>query len=284
MILILGHGNLGAALAKLYKAQNPLVLDRHQLDITDPAALKTRLTKLKPSLILNAAAFTDTAKAETTHRAEAAAVNTTAVGHLAQLAKKLGATLVHYSTDYVFDGQKQSGYRESDIPSKPLNHYGQTKLEGEKLLFEAFGLNQQTATGALNAGHSFYLIRTSWVFAKTTGFPNKMLELAQKLPELKVINDQHGKPTYAPDLAAATKDLLDDRAPFGIYHLTNEPAMTWYDLAQMTFKAAGLSPKVTPVSSHAFPSALKRPAYAVLLNTKRPTLRHIARVLGECFG
>lgn len=143
-ILILGHGNLGQALARVYADQKPIVWDKAELDITNANEARQKITALKPNLIFNAAALTDTKAAETTLRAEALAVNATAVGNLAQIAKNLGATFVHFSTDYVFDGRKKEGYAEIDIPKNPLNYYGFTKLEGERLMLRAYGLTHES--------------------------------------------------------------------------------------------------------------------------------------------
>ena len=298
-ILILGHGNLGQALARVYADQKPIVWDKAELDITNANEARQKITALKPNLIFNAAALTDTKAAETTLRAEALAVNATAVGNLAQIAKNLGATFVHFSTDYVFDGRKKEGYTEIDIPKNPLNYYGFTKLEGERLMLRAYGLTHESIKYKVSSiKYPFYLVRTSWLFAKGTGFPFKILELAKKQNEIKIINDQHGKPTYAPDLAAATRALIDDQAPSGIYHLTNEPAMTWYDLAKLTLEIAisagsDLAPtarsdpavlNVLPVKTGAFPDPVKRPEWSVLHNAKRPPLRHIRDALAECVG
>lgn len=134
----------------------------------------------------------------------------------------------------------------------------------------------------------FYLIRTSWLFGKTgKSFPATMLKLAEAKPELEVVYDQHGKPTYASDLAQATRSLIAEAAPPGIYHLTNEPAMTWYDLARLVFETkkaldpAFRVPLVRPIPASKFPSPVKRPEYSILLNTKRPALRHIREALKD---
>ena len=291
-ILILGHGTLGQALAQVYADQKPIVWDKAELDITNAHDARQKITELKPSLILNAAALTDTKAAETTLRAEALAVNATAVGHLAKIAKDLGTTFVHFSTDYVFDGRKKEGYTEADIPANPLNYYGLTKLEGERLMLQAYGLTHESIKYKVSSiKYPFYLIRTSWLFARGTGFPSKILELAKNPPAggLKVINDQHGKPTYAPDLAAATRALIDDQAPSGIYHLTNTPAMTWYDLAKLTLKTAGrartvLARKVIPIKTGEFPDLVKRPEWSVLHNAKRPPLRPISEAFKDYYA
>ena len=288
-ILILGAGNLGAALAKTFEDLKPVVWDKADLDITDAPAARQKITALKPELILNAAAFTDTAAAETTRRAEALAVNATAVGLLAEIARDIGALFAHYSTDYVFHGNKKAGYTETDVPSEPVNYYGVTKLEGEKLMLRAFGASHERIKNQESRiKNPFYLIRTSWLFAPMgKSFPAAMLKLAETKPEIPVVNDQYGKPTYAPDLAKATRALINDQAPFGLYHLVNEPTMTWYDFAQLIFDTkASLDPKfskpiVKPVSSSVFPSPIKRPAYSILLNTKQPPLRPIKEALVE---
>ena len=148
-ILIIGaNGMLGHALSEVFVSENPVLLDKDDLDITDPRQVEKKLLDLRPTLILNAAGFTDVDGAAS-HRAEALAVNAKAVGYLAAAAKKLAAILVHHSTEYVFDGKYKNGYPEKSKPN-PLNVYGQSKAKGEELLQKH--------------GEMFYLIRSSWLY------------------------------------------------------------------------------------------------------------------------
>ena len=185
-------------------------------------------------------------------------MNGDAVG-IAEAAKTLGIPIVHYSTDYVFSGDFSLGYSE-DAPRKPLNAYGRSKATGEEHLERS--------------GAKYYLVRTSWLYGKRgKNFVDTMLRLADEKKELRVVNDQHGKPTYAVDLARATKELLTTPRPFGTYHVTNEGETTWYDFAVRILQLAGKQTAVVPVSSKEFPTPAKRPTYSSLINTKLPPIR-----------
>ena len=220
-VLLLGAtGLLGSELKKIFSVDyNLTALSREDLDITNKKLLWEKIKELQPKIIINATGYTAVDKAQD-EKDLAMAINGHAVGNLAQAAKNVNALLIHYSTDYVFDGNKEDGYTEDDLPAKvPSSVYGQSKLLGETLL-------QKNA-------NKYYLIRTSWVFGENgKDFVDTMIRLAQERDELRVVNDQHGKPTYAKDLAKATLDLLESSAPMGIYHFTNEGATTWYEYAK----------------------------------------------------
>jgi dTDP-4-dehydrorhamnose reductase len=270
-ILILGaKGMLGHALSEAFVDKNPILWDSADLDITDQKAVDQKLTELKPTLIINAAAYTNVDGAET-QKELANLVNGQAVGYLAKTAKKLGAILIHYSTDYVFDGEKQAGYREDDIPN-PISAYGQSKSLGEKLL-------QQE-------GEMYYLIRSAWMFGEfgQKNFIKSILTKAAKDGSLKVVNDKFGCPTYAKDLASRTRKLVDDLKPCGIYHITNatpKGGISWYDLAKKAIELKGLKVKITSVASEQTLDIAPRPKYSVLINTKLEPLRSWEEALAE---
>ena len=246
---------LGHELVKVFKKDNELTLwDRDQIDIASQKDVENKIGKLKPEIVINAAAYTAVDLAEGEGKEIAHQVNGEAVGFLAEVCKKIDSILIHYSTDYVFNGKNEAGYQENE-KYDPLNEYGRSKALGEKLLRE---INPK-----------FYLIRLSWLFGVGgKNFVETMLRLAKENKEIRVVNDQRGKPTYARDLAEKTKELLESKKPFGIYHLANEDTCSWYEFAVKIFELAGINIKVTPVASAEFPTPAKRPAYSALINTK----------------
>ena len=252
-VLITGaHGQLGRCLQATAPADAEIVGHDHDtVDITDAAQVAAVVAAEKPDILFNAAAYTAVDKSES-DEARALAVNATAVGYLADAARSNGARLVHVSTDFVFDGRSSTPYTP-DAPTAPLGAYGRTKLAGEKA-----------------AGADSLIVRTAWVYAPTGGnFVRTMLRLMAERPELRVVADQIGTPTYAPGLAAALWTLAGQGAR-GIYHYTDSGAASWYDFAvaiQEEALAAGLlnqAVPVTPITTADFPTAAKRPAYSVL--------------------
>ncbi|MBI4127485.1 MAG: dTDP-4-dehydrorhamnose reductase [Parcubacteria group bacterium] len=269
-ILILGaKGMLGHALMDTFADLAPTGLDRDELDITNSIEVDAKFSLLTPKTIINAAAFTavDQCENEAT-KPICDKVNGEAVGILAEAAKRISATIIHFSTDYVFDGTKQEGYLETDEPKNPVNAYGASKLAGEQAL--------------RSSGANFYLIRTAWLYgAYGKNFVDTMLSLGKTKKELTVVNDQHGKPTYTVDLAKATRRLLEGEYTPGVYHFVNEEATTWYDFAVEIFKQAKIPMQVHPIPSSDFLRPAKRPAYSILLNTKFPPLRPWKEALAE---
>jgi dTDP-4-dehydrorhamnose reductase len=246
-------------------------LARADLDLADPAAIRETLRRLRPRVIVNAAAYTAVDLAET-EREVAAAINTDAPAVLAEEARRLGALLVHYSTDYVFDGRKGSPYVESDPPN-PLSVYGATKLAGEQ------------AIGAV--GGIYVILRTSWVYGtRGTNFVRTMLRLAREREELRVVNDQVGAPTWSRSIASMTGDIvgyeLSRGEEFGaglpgLLHLSAAGQTTWYDFALCILekdprREEHTCRRIKPIASEEFAAEAKRPiatrpAYSVLDNT-----------------
>lgn len=250
---------LGRALQRQFEADQVIAWDRNELDITDRNAVLEHLSACEPELVINAAAYTDVEKAEEQEEV-ANRVNGLAVGHLAEACSKIGVPIVHISTDYVFSGDKEDGYKEDDIPEKPLNAYGRSKLLGEKKLQENTD--------------KFWLIRTSWLFGPAgKNFVETMIKISAEKSELNVVNDQHGSPTYTRDLAQAIFKLTHENASYGIYHLTNNGATVWAEFATEIFRVMDSKTKVVPVSSSQFPAKAARPQWSILKNTKRPLLR-----------
>lgn len=235
-VLITGaYGQLGKALQELYPDAE--CVDRDTLDISDPSVLTASRWK-DYGLILNAAAYTDVDLAETdVGRADAWKANAAAVANLSAIAREANLTLVHISSDYVFDGIKNP--HTEDEAFAPLGVYGQSKAAGD-------------IAAALAPRH--YILRTSWVIGKGNNFVKTMKSLADKGAEPGVVNDQIGRLTFTDDLAAAMKHLVDARAPYGTYNMSNDgDSVSWADIAKIVYEKAGKSADdVTPVSTEAY--------------------------------
>ena len=246
-------GQVGWEVASRLAALGEVVaLDRTALDLADGDAIRARVRELHPDVIVNAAAYTAVDRAES-EPDRANAINATAPGVLAEEAKSLGALLVHYSTDYVFDGTKVAPYTEEDAPN-PLSVYGHTKLAGERAI---------QASGCRHL-----ILRTSWVYAsRGHNFLLTMLKLGGERPELRVVDDQRGAPTWARDIAAATVTLLA-KPPNGLFHLTAAGETTWHGLACEIMRLAGRTPVVHRTRTAEYPTAARRPANSVLDNVR----------------
>jgi dTDP-4-dehydrorhamnose reductase len=271
-LVILGSkGNLGGQLLKL--CPDATGWDQEDIDATDFPSLRARLKGLGfvPGAIVNCVAFNDVDGAE--DRPERAfLLNAELPGALARIARELGVPLVHYSTNYVFDGAKGE-YAEGDTPG-PLSVYGRSKLEGERRIAEN--------------GGQWYVLRTAVIFGpkgesglSKKSFVDIMLELSEKRDAIEVVSDEINNLTYAPDLAAATRRLLEAMPASGIYHLTNSGGASWYECAREIFRIAGKNVKTMPVPAARFPRKAARPAKALLVNTKQPLLRPWQEALGE---
>jgi dTDP-4-dehydrorhamnose reductase len=257
-ILITGAGGqLGRALAEEFAAEDVVDLTHGEWDVSLPPP-----PGLRPDLVLHTAAWTDVDGAEADPQG-AAAVN---LGGTANVAA-LGAPLVLYSSDYVFDGRKGSPYVESDGPN-PLSAYGRSKLHGEAA-----------------AGEQAWVARSSWLFGSTGhNFVRTMLRLGASREEVAVVDDQRGSPTYVGHLAAATRELVE--LPYGIWHVAADGDCTWAEFAEAIFEAAGLTCRVRRISSAELDRPAPRPAYSVLRSEKdgAPRLPHWRVGLEECLG
>ena len=269
-VLILGaRGTLGGQLRGLYPMATGW--DIEDLNVLDFDALRARVEALAPGAIVNCVAFNDVDGAEDRPE-QAFALNAEFPGRLARLVAARGIPLVHYSTNYVFDGV-QGEYAETDAPS-PLSAYGRSKLGGEQAVAAA--------------GGRCYVVRTSVIFGpkgesglSKRSFVDLMLDLASRRDLIQAVDDEINSLTYAPDLARATRRLLEDAPAGGVYHLANEGAASWCDFAREIFRIAGKNVTVVPVSSAQFPRKARRPARAVLVNTRRPRLRPWQEALAE---
>ena len=221
---------------------------REELDITDLKAVRRAVADVRPACVINCAAYTEVDGAEV-ETAKAFAVNALGVRNLASVCRELDVVLVHFSTDYVFDGKKQAPYFIFDPPS-PLNAYGRSKLYGEEYL--------------KRIAPRYYLIRTSWLFGiGGKNFVETVLRLAREKGELRVVDDQRGCPTYTRDLSRAVLDLIATHA-YGVYHITNAGDTTWYGFAREILWAAGLRASLRPIGSEELGRPAPRPANSVL--------------------
>jgi dTDP-4-dehydrorhamnose reductase len=247
-------GQLGQALLEAFPDARGLT--RADWDVTHPPP-----KGLAADLVLHAAAWTDVDGAEDDPQS-AAAVNVGGVQHVAWL----GAPLVVWSTDYVFDGAKREPYLESDAPS-PLGAYGRTKLHGEAA-----------------AGERAWVVRSSWLFGWTSrNFVRTMLRLGAERDEVAVVDDQRGSPTYVGHLAAATREVLE--LPHGVYHVAAAGDCTWAEFAEAIFAEAGLSTRVRRITTAEFGAKAPRPAYSVLRSERgAPELPHWRQGLRECLA
>ncbi len=261
---------LGGQLIKVF-GSSAVGWDRRDADVTQAESLKLKVESLKPSVILNCVAYNDVDGAET-HQGNAYKINSEAVGNLAAITRQLDIPLAHFSTNYVFNGAKGE-YLESDPPD-PISVYAQSKYQGELAI-------------AANC-EKFYIIRAAVLFGpkgesrlSKKSFVDLMLDLSKKNDTIKAVSDEVYSLTYAPDLALAVKGLLQNHRPFGIYHITNSGSSSWYDFAKEIFAIQHDGIKVVPVPSSEFPRTAKRPAHAVLLNSKLPKLRPWQEALKE---
>ena len=264
-ILVTGaNGQLGneLRLVTAESADQYVFTDVGELDITDAEAIERMVAANGIELIINCAAYTNVDKAED-DRALAERLNTTAVEHLAAAMKRRNGWLVHISTDYVFGGDPYNTTCKEDQQGTPTGVYGETKLRGEQAI--------------ARIGCHHIIIRTAWLYSEFgKNFVKTMLDLTASKPELKVVFDQTGTPTYARDLADAIFAIVEGRkyaGNEGIYHYSNEGVCSWYDFTKTIAELAGRTKcDIQPCHSDEFPSKVKRPAYSVLDKTKIKTV------------
>lgn len=299
-VLILGSlGMLGQELVQAFSRDEKYEVtgwDREDIDVTDFSVLEGRLAALQPDIVVNAVAYNamDRCEEDDVEFEKAMLLNRDVPGFLAEMGAKQGFLLVHYSTDCVFDGALeenkkrtgccgggccgggstgQVGYNEEAM-SNPISRYGASKYAGERVVRER--------------AHEYYLIRLSRLFGRPgksaeakRSFFSVMFEQAGLKSEVQAVSDEKSCFTYAPDLAQATKELVESGSDFGMYHLANEGAATWYEAVKELYRLAGKEMKVVPVTSDTFPRPARRPSCSVLLNTKQPKLRHYTEALQE---
>lgn len=260
-ILLLGkNGLLGSAIVKANQSHEIIGLSHSECDICNTAEVAAQITKVSPDIVINATGYTAVDKAET-EADKAFDINAKAVGELSKILAKKNIPLVHFSTDYIFNGKNPNGYKETDLPS-PLSVYGKSKAAGEVEIFKNL--------------KNFYLIRTSWLYGEGgKNFVDTMIELHRnnKGKPLKVVSDQRGCPTYTNDLADAIFRLIKAKK-YGIFHLTNDEACSWYEFAIEIFKELGVNQPVIPITTEELNRPAARPKNSILFNTKSEKLRH----------
>ena len=269
VVLVTGaNGQLGQAIQSIsgnYPEIDFVFCSSSDLDISNKENCQDVFSKLKPDFCINAAAYTAVDKAESESE-KAQLINVIGAKNLAEVCKEFSTTLLHVSTDFVFDGSKTTPYTEEDLPN-PTGVYGRTKLDGEKAIQETFD--------------NYFIIRTSWVYSQfANNFMKTMLRLASERDSLSVVNDQIGTPTNALDLAEAlikiitTSHLAPLISNFGFYNFSNEGQCSWFDFAKKIFEVNNISINLQSIPTTSFPTPAKRPAYSVLDKSK------IKRVFG----
>ena len=253
MILVTGaNGQLGTELCHLLteKGINYVGTTTTELDVTNLEQVDTFIQRLQPTVIFHCAAYTSVDLAEDEGKEQNHQVNVQGTKNTALASKAVGATFVYISTDYVFDGTLIEGEYAVDAPTNPQTEYGKAKLAGEQFIKE-----QLT---------DYYIIRTSWVFGQYGGnFVYTMQKLAETRETLTIVSDQFGRPTWARTLAEFMQFVIDNKAPYGVYHLSNEGSCSWYEFAKEILKDNN-QVKVLPVNSEAFPQKAKRPKHSLM--------------------
>jgi dTDP-4-dehydrorhamnose reductase len=270
-VMILGkNGRLGSVLlSKLSEISGVEVFSfsHRELDILDKDTLFHKVNEICPDFVINCVAYNDVIKAEDEGKEIAHALNAEALVYLSEYCNLNDSVLIHFSTDYGFDGKKEDFYLEDDHPN-PLNEYGLSKFLGEKAVRETC--------------LKYYIIRTAWLFGNGQSFVDKMIELSKSQNEIKATNDKVGSPTYIPDLADfVINNFVLERPDFGIYHGVNDGKVSRYELAKKALEIIGSKCSVLPVSSDEFPSKAVLPDFAPLLNTKLNKLRSFEEALTE---
>ena len=250
-ILLLGHkGMLGSDLLTQMSLHHDVVgMDQEEIDITSAADCAKAIEDTAPQIVINAAAYTNVDGCETA-KDDCFAVNAEAVKNIAEACRSKNIRIIHFSTDYVFDGTAKQPYKEDD-DCDPINTYGASKLAGEHYL--------QTLA------QNYIIIRTAWLYgANGKNFVRTILEKAKTTPKLKVVDDQLGSPTHTKDLAVAVDHLIEKNSQ-GIFHVTNRGSCSWYEFAVKILREAGIDDvEVSPIKSEQLSRAAKRPAYSVM--------------------
>ena len=258
VVLVTGaNGQLGQALQSItgnYPNIEFVFCDSSSLDITNLNQVEQTFKHFKPNYCINAAAYTAVDKAES-EPVKAHLINVIGAKNLAEVCKEFDTTLIHISTDFVFDGNKNTPYIEED-KTNPKGVYGKTKSDGEQEIIK--NLNEH------------FIIRTSWLYSQfSNNFMKTMLKLARERNSLSVVNDQIGTPTHAVDLAQVIiKVILSNSKNFGIYHFSNEGSASWYDFAKRIFEINKIAIDLKPIPTSEFPTPAKRPIYSVLDKSK----------------
>ncbi len=264
-IVLLGKngllGNIFLKQLSSFEGDNKVFAFGHaDLDVLDFNKLSDTIFTISPDIVINCTAYTDVIKAEKEEKDLALKLNCEVLKHLSSVCKKKKTKLIHFSTDYVFDGEKGDFYDETD-EANPLNYYGLTKLLGEKAI--------------TSSGSDFAIARTAWLFGPNgRNFLDRMIELSKTNPVLKIVNDKFGSPTYTYDLAKSVlENFVFKNGENGIFHIVNEGVLSRYEEVLLTFQSINIKHEIIPVSSDEFPSIAKVPNFAPLRNNKLEKLR-----------
>lgn len=255
-----GYGQLGTALKEVLSGEEILLTDTDTMDITNPFQIETVFADARPEFLVHGAAYTDVDGCEENPEL-AEKVNAKGTANLAEACKKYNCAMIYISTDYSFDGKSREPYKEN-AATNPQSIYGKTKLSGER---------------ATETVPEHYILRTSWVYGEGKNFVRTMLALSEKMDEIKIVSDQFGRPTWAQDLAKATRDVIKKKPKIGLYNVTGDgPIISWADFAKKIFEIAGTlrlhsgQTKVIPITTEEYLSDKKdkkiapRPAYSAL--------------------
>lgn len=258
-VLITGAGGqLGSALQAVLSDREVIALTRAELDVANFDEVRAAIAARRPQVVINCAAYTAVDLAES-DEVEAFKLNAEGPRNLAEATAEQNIALVQVSTDYVFDGTGNRAYHEDDS-TNPQSVYGRSKLAGEKTV------------ASINPRH--FIARTAWLYhhepANAKNFPKTMLAQSHR-ESVKVVNDQHGSPTYAPHLAEAIVRLIETKA-YGVYHLAGRGQTTWFDLTRRLYQLFGVQTAVEPCTTDEFPRPAKRPAYSVLTTIREPEI------------
>lgn len=258
VVLVTGSGGqLGQSLQFIAEEYSDIqfhFLSASDLDITNKEVIESVFNTIQPDFCINAAAYTAVDKAET-EEDNAYLINVVGAKNLAKICKEYNASLIHISTDFVFDGYKNTPYTEKDL-TNPQGIYGKTKREGEEEIIKIV--------------KEYFIIRTSWLYSQFgNNFMKTMLRLAQDRDVLSIVNDQIGTPTHAVDLAKVIVKIIQSKSKnYGIYHFSNEGNASWYDFAKKIFEINNVSIDLKPIPTTEFPTPAKRPKYSVLDKSK----------------
>ncbi|MCU0467217.1 MAG: dTDP-4-dehydrorhamnose reductase [Arcicella sp.] len=257
ILVVGGVGQLGQCIQKVATQRNITSIsfvDEFVGNILDMKVLEDLFTKEKPQYVINCAAYTAVDKAED-EVALSRKINRDGAENVAKICAKFGATMLHVSTDFVFEGNIPTLLSE-EMPANPISIYGLTKLEGEKAVTDSLP--------------EHYIVRTAWLYSEfANNFLKTMIKLGTERDSLGIIADQIGSPTYGVDLAGALLDIIaSDKKAYGIYHYSNEGAISWYDFAQAIFELGNISVKVKPLKTIEYPTKATRPAFSVMDKSK----------------
>ena len=252
-ILVTGaKGMLGQDLCPVLEDENFEVIetDIQDLDITDFNQVEEKLTQEKPDIVIHCAGYTNVDLAET-DKEKAEKINVLGSENLAKICKKNDITMIYISTDYVFNGEKTESYKPTDEPN-PINYYGLTKFKGEQAVKEYC--------------KKYYIVRTSWLYGHHgKNFVETMISISQN-PEIKVVDDQTGCPTWTMELCNGIIELINEEAPYGVYHICGSEPTTWYEFAKEVFKLMNLNVNLKPCKTKDFPRPAKRPHFSAMDN------------------